>query len=247
MKRSEQFISEQRVSTDMLRLENATSYYGKTPILHDVSLSIGKGECLCILGRNGVGKTTLMQTIMGLTTSMTGTLLVDGADMSNSPTSDRALAGLGYVPQGRRILGKFTIRENILLGTFARADGKRKIPEICLSLFPFLADNLDKKAGLLSGGQQQQLAIARAIATDPKILLLDEPTEGIQPNIVADIQEALQTLKKNFEITLILTEQHIKIAKSMSDKYLILDVGRVVNMGNTSQLTQTIIDKHLSI
>ena len=231
----------------MLSLTNVTSYYGKTPILQGVSLAVEKGECLCVLGRNGVGKTTLMQTIMGLTTAMTGQLTVDGADMSARKTAERALAGLGYVPQGRRILGKFTVRENILLGTFARHDRKTMIPEICLELFPYLRDNLEKKAGLLSGGQQQQLAIARALATDPKVLLLDEPTEGIQPNIVEDIHRALVRLNRELGITLILTEQHIKIAKEMSDKFIVLDIGRVVSSGAAQDLTQEVIDKHLSI
>lgn len=231
----------------MLSLTNVTSYYGKTPILHGISFSVSKGQCLCVLGRNGVGKTTLMQTIMGLTTAMSGQLLVDGVDMSTRKTAERAVAGLGYVPQGRRILGKFTVRENIVLGTFARPDGKRDIPEICLELFPYLRENLDKKAGLLSGGQQQQLAIARALATDPKVLLLDEPTEGIQPNIVEDIHQALVRLNREMGITLILTEQHIKIAKAMSDKFVILDIGRVVSAGTSQDLTQEVIDKHLAI
>ncbi|MGE4253125.1 MAG: urea ABC transporter ATP-binding subunit UrtE [Parvibaculaceae bacterium] len=231
----------------MLKLANITSYYGKTPILHDVSLDLEEGQCLCVLGRNGVGKTTLLRTIMGLTTRMTGSLSLNGADLGSMRTSDRALAGLGYVPQGRRILGKFTVRENILLGTFARGDGRTVIPPLCLTLFPYLAQNLDKKAGLLSGGQQQQLAIARALATDPKILLLDEPTEGIQPNIVADIQAALVRLNRELGITLVLTEQHIKIAKAMSDKFVILDIGRVVSAGVSRDLTREIIDKHLSI
>ena len=231
----------------MLSLENVSSYYGKTPILHDVTFKLEEGECLCVLGRNGVGKTTLMRTIMGLTTRTTGTLTLNGVDLGAMRTSARALAGLGYVPQGRRILGKFTVRENILLGTFARSDKNSTIPPLCLELFPYLAENLDKKAGFLSGGQQQQLAIARALATDPKILLLDEPTEGIQPNIVVDIQAALVKLNKELGITLVLTEQHIKIAKSMSDKFIILDIGRVVKSGPSKGLTQEIIDKHLSI
>jgi urea transport system ATP-binding protein len=231
----------------MLTVANITSYYGKTPILHDVSFELEEGQCLCVLGRNGVGKTTLMQTIMGLTTRMTGRLALNGADLGAMRTSDRALAGLGYVPQGRRILGKFTVRENMLLGTFARADRRAVIPPLCFELFPFLAKSLDKKAGFLSGGQQQQLAIARALATDPKILLLDEPTEGIQPNIVTDIQAALMKLNKEMGITLVLTEQHIRIAKAMSDKFIILDIGRVVSAGPTRDLTQEIIDKHLSI
>ena len=171
----------------MLSLSNVTSYYGKTPIIKDVNLEVEEGECLCVLGRNGVGKTTLLNSIMGLTTSITGNLQIDGKEVSKISASQRAIAGLGYVPQGRRIFGKFTVKENIIMGTFARKDGNRSIPDSCLELFPYLAENLERKAGLLSGGQQQQLAIARALATDPKILLLDEPTEGIQPNIVQDI------------------------------------------------------------
>lgn len=231
----------------MLSLHDVTSYYGKTPILKGIGLALDKGECLCVLGRNGVGKTTLMQTIMGLTTSMTGKIVLDGQDVSARNTAERAKAGLGYVPQGRRILSKFTVRENILLGTFAREDGKSAVPEICLELFPYLRANLDKKAGLLSGGQQQQLAIARALATDPKILLLDEPTEGIQPNIVADIYASLARLNKEMGITLILTEQHIKIAKILSNKFMIIDTGRVVESGFTDNLTQEVVDKNLSI
>jgi len=222
-------------------------FRSKTPILQGISMSVEEGKCICVLGRNGVGKTTLMQTIMGLTTSMTGTISINGVDMSKKKTSLRAEAGLGYVPQGRRIFGKFSVRENIQLGTFARSDGNDAIPDMCLELFPYLADNLDKRAGLLSGGQQQQLAIARALATDPKILLLDEPTEGIQPNIVAEIQNSLTRLNKEFGITLMLSEQHIKIAKAMSDTFVIMDVGRVVERGNSEDLTQEIVDQHLTI
>jgi len=231
----------------MLSLNKVTSFYSKTPILQDISLKVEEGKCLCVLGRNGVGKTTLMQTIMGLTTRATGEIRINGTPMDGSITAKRAIAGLGYVPQGRRIFGKFTVRENIKLGTFARTDGSDKIPDLCLELFPYLADNLDKRAGMLSGGQQQQLAIARALATDPKILLLDEPTEGIQPNIVSDIQDALLRLNREFGITLVLTEQHIKIAKEMSDTFIIMDVGRVVKRGESKDLTQEIVDEYLTI
>ncbi len=231
----------------MLELNDITSFYGKTPIIQNVSLEVPEGKCLCILGRNGVGKTTLLQTIMGLTTRMTGKMMINGEDVSAQPTHLRANAGLGYVPQGRRVLGKFTVRENILLGTFARKDDNRAIPDSCLEMFPYLADNLEKRAGLLSGGQQQQLAIARALATDPQILLLDEPTEGIQPNIVAEIEASLMRLNKELGITLILTEQHITIAKKMSDLYLFMDIGRVANHGKTKDLNDKLIQKYLSI
>lgn len=231
----------------MLELINVTSYYGKTPIIHNINLSAKKGQCLCILGRNGVGKSTLLRTIMGLTTSMTGTLKINDQDQSSNPTHARSNAGLGYVPQGRRILGKFSVRENLVLGTFARDDKKNELPESCLKLFPFLAENLDMRAGLLSGGEQQQLAVARALATDPKILLLDEPTEGIQPNIVEEIRKTLHHLNKEMGITLILTEQHIKIAKRLADLFIIMDIGRTVAQGPIGDLSEELIYKHLTI
>ena len=231
----------------MLELSNVNSYYGKTPIIQDINFSLKKGQCLCVLGRNGVGKTTLLQTIMGLTTSMTGSLKINGEEFSKRSTHLRANAGLGYVPQGRRILGKFSVRENIVLGTFARDDKNNTLPSACLKLFPYLADNLDKRAGLLSGGQQQQLAVARALATDPQILLLDEPTEGIQPNIVEDIQNTLMHLNKDLGMTLILTEQHIKIARKLADMFVIMDIGRAVAQGPIDELTEDLVHKHLTI
>lgn len=231
----------------MLELANVTSYYGKTPIIQDINFSLKKGQCLCVLGRNGVGKTTLLRTIMGLTTSMDGELLIDGNDYAKKPTHLRANAGLGYVPQGRRILGKFSVRENIVLGTFARNDKENTLPSSCLKLFPYLAENLDKRAGLLSGGQQQQLAVARALATDPQVLLLDEPTEGIQPNIVEDIQNTLRHLNKDMGMTLILTEQHIKIAKQLADLFIIMDIGKAVAQGPIDQLTDELVHEHLTI
>ena len=231
----------------MLELSNVYSYYGKTPIIENISFSLEQGQCLCVLGRNGVGKTTLLQTIMGLTTSMSGSLKIKDTDYSNKSTHLRANAGLGYVPQGRRILGKFSVRENIVLGTFARNDKNNSLPSECLKLFPYLAENLDKRAGLLSGGQQQQLAIARALATDPQVLLLDEPTEGIQPNIVEDIQNTLHHLHKEMGMTLILTEQHIKIARKLADMFIIMDIGRAVAQGPIEELTDDLVNEHLTI
>lgn len=231
----------------MLVLKNVASYYGKTLIIENINISIKEGQCLCVLGRNGVGKTTLLQTIMGLTTSMTGSLIINNQEYANQPTHARAHAGLGYVPQGRRILGKFSVRENIVLGTFARNDKTNTLPESCLKLFPYLAENLDQRAGLLSGGQQQQLAIARALATDPKVLLLDEPTEGIQPNVVEEIQNTLHHLNKDLGMTLILTEQHIKIAQKLADIFIIMDTGQIVAHGPISELTAELAHKHLTI
>ncbi|HTV31394.1 MAG TPA: urea ABC transporter ATP-binding subunit UrtE [Xanthobacteraceae bacterium] len=231
----------------LLSMDRVTSYYGKTPVLKGFSFSIEKGECLCVLGRNGVGKTTLMRTIMGLTDRSTGDIVINGRNINAVQTYERARFGIGYVPQGRGILSELTVRENILLGTFARADGVEDIPEICLRLFPYLKANLDRRAGLLSGGQKQQLAIARALAVDPKVLLLDEPTEGIQPNIVHEIGQTLMMLNKEYGITLLLTEQHIKVARRLGDAFLMVDNGRVVASGAIDQLDVELIQKHLTI
>jgi urea transport system ATP-binding protein len=231
----------------LLSMDRVTSYYGKTPILKDFSFGLDEGKCLCVLGRNGVGKTTLMRTIMGLTDRSVGDIVINGQNINGSQTYQRAKLGIGYVPQGRGILSEFTVRENIMLGTFARADGNPDIPEVCLRLFPYLKANLDRRAGLLSGGQKQQLAIARALAVDPKVLLLDEPTEGIQPNIVHEIGDTLRTLNKEFGITLLLTEQHIKVARRLGDAFLMVDNGRVVATGAIENLDTTLIQKHLAI
>ncbi|MGF1529017.1 MAG: ATP-binding cassette domain-containing protein [Candidatus Competibacterales bacterium] len=231
----------------MLQLHRLTAYYGKTPIIHDVSFHVPQGTCICVLGRNGVGKTTLLKSIMGLTTGAQGELYLDGIDQRQRPTHQRAVAGLGYVPQGRRILGKLTVGENILLGTFASQVKPRAIPPLCLELFPYLADNLHKRAGLLSGGQKQQLAIARALATDPKVLLLDEPTEGIQPNLVAEINHTLGQLLRELNLTLVLTEQHVQSARALSSQFLIMDSGRVVEQGPIDQLTDELLHRHLTI
>ena len=231
----------------LLDLDRVTSYYGKTPILKEIGLGLPEGQCLCVLGRNGVGKTTLLRTIMGLTDRTSGEIRIDGASVGKAPTHVRAKYGLGYIPQGRQILPHFTVKENILIGTFARTDGRQDVPELCLTLFPYLAQNLHRKAGLLSGGQQQQLAIARALATNPRILLLDEPTEGIQPNIVAEIGQTLGRLNKEFGITLILTEQHIKVARKLGDAFLMMENGRIVARGPIHEMTDDLIERHVTI
>ncbi|TFZ56745.1 urea ABC transporter ATP-binding subunit UrtE [Methylorubrum sp. Q1] len=231
----------------LLDLDRVTSYYGKTPILKDVGLGLPEGQCLCVLGRNGVGKTTLLRTIMGLTDRTSGEIRIAGDAITKAPTHVRAKYGLGYIPQGRQILPHFTVKENILLGTFARTDGRQDVPDLCLTLFPYLAQNLHRKAGLLSGGQQQQLAIARALATNPRILLLDEPTEGIQPNIVAEIGQTLGRLNKEFGITLILTEQHIKVARKLGDAFLMMENGRIVARGPIGEMTDELIERHMTI
>ena len=231
----------------MLELRTVSSFYGNTPILHDVSFDIPDGELACVVGRNGVGKTTLANTILGLTTRMQGTLMFNGVDASKTPTHERALAGIGYVPQGRGILQKLTIRENIILGTFARKDGVHKVPDKVLDLFPYLAQNLGKRAGTLSGGQAQQLAIARALATDPQLLILDEPTEGIQPNIVAQIEDLIKHLNKELKMTIMLIEQHVQFAKTVANSFVIMDRGSVAVKGAIKDLTDELIEQYMTI
>jgi len=231
----------------MLELTDVTSYYGNTPILQNVSMQVQQGDLLCVLGRNGVGKTTLARTILGLTTRITGSIRIKGNELTGLPTHKRASLGVGYIPQGRGILPKFSVRENILLGTFARNDGNQQVPDKVLELFPYLAQNLDKRAGTLSGGQAQQLAIARALATDPQLLILDEPTEGIQPNIVEQIQELIATLNKTLKLTVILIEQNVQFARSAANSFVIMNKGAVAERGPISVLTDAMVEKHLTI
>ncbi len=231
----------------MLELERVSSFYGNTPILTDITFRIDQGELLAVLGRNGVGKTTLARTVMGLTSRMTGVMKINGTDSSAIAIHERARAGIGYVPQGRGILPKLTVRENITLGAFARSDGKRDVPESVLQLFPYLAEHLNQRAGTLSGGQLQQLAIARALAMDPQLLILDEPTEGIQPNIAEQIQDTIRTLNKRMGLTIFLIEQHVGFARSVADNFMIMDKGCIVKSADISGLNDNLIHRYLMI
>jgi urea transport system ATP-binding protein len=231
----------------MLNLSEIDSYYGHSRILNRLSLQVGAGEFMAILGRNGTGKTTLLKTLMGLTDRQTGRILFNDIDLSSYPAHQRARAGLAYVPQGREIIPEFSIRENILMGTFARRDGLRLIPDLVYGLFPYLAANPDRPGGLLSGGQQQQLAIARALASEPDILLLDEPTEGIQPNLVEAIEDVIIELNRAQRLTIILVEQNVSFARRAASRFAILEKGRVVAAGATPDLSDDLIHRHLAI
>jgi urea transport system ATP-binding protein len=230
----------------MLEATNIYSYYGKSPVLQNISFSLNKGEILSVLGRNGVGKTTLMRTFMGLTDRMEGTLILDGDDIGKMRTSERAMLGIGYIPQGREVIPRFTVRENILMGCYARKDGKRFIPDLIFDLFPILKEFLGRRGGDLSGGQQQQLAFARALAMEPKLLILDEPTEGIQPNIVQQIHDVIVRLNRELGITIVVVEQNVPFARKVSDRFLVIDKGRVALTGAGSDLTDEIAEKHLT-
>jgi urea transport system ATP-binding protein len=231
----------------MLKLTNVDSFYDRSHILHAVCLDIPIGKVTAVLGRNGTGKTTLLKTLMGLTDRMEGQINLDGKEIGKQPTFRRARAGIAYVPQGREIIPDFTIRENILMGAFARPDGKRQIPELVPELFPYLMDNLDRAGGVLSGGQQQQLAIARALAADPRIILLDEPNEGIQPSIVEEIEAIIIRLNRDVGLTVVLVEQNVSFARQASHCFAMMEKGRVVVSGAISELSDEMVHRHMAV
>ncbi|WP_076866840.1 urea ABC transporter ATP-binding subunit UrtE [Bradyrhizobium mercantei] len=230
----------------MLELTDVDAFYGNSRALQGINLMVGNGEFLSVLGRNGVGKTTLMRSILGLMDRCTGRLSLDGADISPLRTYQRAKAGIAYVPQGRGILPKFTVRENLTLGTFA-AKSANGIEEWVLELFPVLKDFLNRYGGNLSGGQQQQLAIARALLAQPKVILLDEPTEGIQPNIVEQIEDVITRLNRERGITVVLVEQNVAFARRASHRFALLEKGRVVAKGAIGELTDDLIQLHMAV
>jgi urea transport system ATP-binding protein len=231
----------------MLKLTNVDSYYDRSHILHAVCLDIPIGKVTAVLGRNGTGKTTLLKTLMGLTDRMEGQISFDGTEIGKHPTFRRARAGIAYVPQGREIIPDFTIRENILMGAFARADGKRQIPELVPELFPYLMDNLERAGGVLSGGQQRQLAIARALAADPKIILLDEPNEGIQPSIVEEIEAVIIRLNREVGLTVVLVEQNVLFARQASHRFAMMEKGRIVVAGTIAELSDEMVHRHMAV
>ena len=235
----------------MLKLENVASYYGESLAINEINLEIKEGKFHGIIGKNGMGKSTLLKTIMGLMDKTDGLINLDGKDISKLKTNDRAIAGLGYVPQGRGVMPQFTIEENLVVGTFARdKDNMNNINEdfeFILKLFPILKKFWKRRGGDLSGGQQQQLAIARALLTKPKILILDEPTEGIQPNVVEEIENVLIKLNKEFNLTIIIVEQNVNFIKKAANNFSILERGKIVETGNASEISNELVQKYLTI
>jgi len=231
----------------VLELNNVNAYYGNSHALQGVSMRVNKGDFVSVLGRNGVGKTTLMKAIMGLMDRTSGSILLDGHEINDQKTHQRALAGIGYVPQGRGILPKFTVQENLKLGTFANVDGDKDINEWVFELFPILKEFLKRQGGNLSGGQQQQLAIARALLTNPKVILLDEPTEGIQPNVVEQIENVLIDLNQKHGMTVVLVEQNVEFSRRASQHFVLLDRGEVAVSGPVGELTEDLVHKHMAV
>jgi urea ABC transporter, ATP-binding protein UrtE len=233
----------------LLEIHEVNTFYGESHILRDVDLSVKAGEMVCLIGRNGVGKTTLLKSLIGLLRPRSGTVLLEGEAIDRLAPHQRARAGIGYVPQGREIIPQLTVEENLLLGLEARSGGlarHRRIDPIVYELFPVLRDFLPRKGGDLSGGQQQQLAIARALLGQPSLLLLDEPTEGIQPNIVQDIERAVRRIIAETGIGVLLVEQHLHFVRQ-ADRYYAMQRGGIVASGPTSELSQDVVDRFLSV
>ncbi|MEW9700656.1 urea ABC transporter ATP-binding subunit UrtE [Paenibacillus sp. SI8] len=231
----------------MLNLQKVEAGYGESMVLRHVSLRVKPGQIVCLMGRNGVGKSTLMKSIMGLIRLRSGSIHYNEREMNALTPDRRARSGIGYVPQGRDIFPQLTVEDNLLLGLEAAADGRRKLPESLFDTFPVLRQMLHRKGGDLSGGQQQQLAIARALAAGPKLLLLDEPMEGIQPSIVMEIEAIIESIKRNREIAVLLVEQSLEFATSIADYYYVLDRGTIVAEGNAEELSEEQVRKYLIV
>jgi len=236
-------------SSLMLQVAGVNVYYGESHILRDVDLSVPVGQMVCLIGRNGVGKTTLLKTIMGLLKPRTGTITLSGEPITDKSPDKRARLGIGYVPQGREIIPRLTVKENLLLGLEARRhgrSGKEEIPEDIFALFPVLKTMLSRMGGDLSGGQQQQLAIARALMGRPQLLVLDEPTEGIQPSIILEIEAAVRRIIESTGISVLLVEQHLHFVRQ-ADKYYAMQKGGIVASGATSELSNEVIQRFLAV
>ena len=219
----------------MLQIDAIQQYYGGSHILRNVSLQLEKGQVLTLLGRNGVGKTTLLKSIMGLIGIRGGSISLDGTRIDNLRPDARARLGIGYVPQGREIFPRLTVEENLCMG-LATQPGGSVIPDELYELFPVLKQMLHRRGGDLSGGQQQQLAIARALAAGPKLLILDEPTEGIQPSIIKDIERVIRMLANRGDMAILLVEQYYDFAKSLADRYAVMSRGEVIKAGKGSDM-----------
>jgi urea transport system ATP-binding protein len=232
----------------MLQISNLNVYYGESHILRNVDLHVPPGKMVCLIGRNGVGKTTLMKSIIGLLKPRSGTIKLDGELINDKTPDRRARMGIGYVPQGREIIPRLTVEENLLLGLEARGTSSKtaKIPLEIFELFPVLKTMLSRMGGDLSGGQQQQLAIARALMGNPRLLVLDEPTEGIQPSIILEIEAAVRRIVETTGLSVLLVEQHLHFVRQ-ADTFYAMQKGGIVASGDTSELSQDVIQQFLAV
>jgi urea transport system ATP-binding protein len=229
----------------MFEVHNLSAAYGQSEVLHAIDLSARAGEIVALVGRNGMGKSTLMKSLMGVMPARSGKIMVDGADVAGLPSYQRVAHGLAYVPQGRQIFGTMTVRENIETGLVVT--GKSQIPQQIFDLFPILAEFAGRRGGNLSGGQQQQLAIARALASNPKVLLLDEPTEGIQPSIIKDLARLLREIRSIRNICIVVCEQVLSFVLDVADRILVMEGGRIVHADTRDQVDEAAIARFLAV
>jgi len=230
----------------LLKVEKLNVAYGESLILRDVDLSVAAGEAVCLLGRNGVGKTTFLKSIMGLLKPKSGKVIFGDEDFTRQRPDQRAQKGIGYVPQGREIFPQLSVRDNLILGLAAHGEAFDTVPEEVYELFPALKDLLYRKGGDLSGGQQQQLAIARILLTGPKLLLLDEPTEGIQPSIIDEIEDAIHKIKAT-GVAILLVEQYLQFAWRLADNYYVMEKGSMISSGSTESISEEEVQQHLTV
>jgi urea transport system ATP-binding protein len=233
------------METTMLDVRNLNVAYGQSEVLHGIDLKVEPGEIVAVVGRNGMGKSTLMKSLIGVMPIKSGQVSVDGADVTALPSHARVKRGLAYVPQGRQIFGTMTVRENIETGLVVT--GRQQIPREIYALFPILKEFEKRRGGNLSGGQQQQLAIARALASDPKILLLDEPTEGIQPSIIKDIARLLRQIRDISNLCIVVCEQVLSFILDVADRILVMENGRIVHSDMRSQVDEATIARYLAV
>ena len=231
----------------LLRVTDLNQSYGGSHTLWDVTLSVAQGSRTCLMGRNGMGKSTLLKCVMGLLPATSGSIGFDGRDLRALPAEGRARLGIGYVPQGRDIFPQLTVEENLRVGLGIRQRAGREIPPRVFELFPVLKKMLGRRGGDLSGGQQQQLAIGRALVLNPTLLILDEPTEGIQPNIVHEIGDVILALNREQDVTVLLVEQKLPFARRIASEFRILEKGRCVAQGDIDELTADVVHQHLSV
>jgi urea transport system ATP-binding protein len=229
----------------MFDVRNLSAAYGQSEVLHGVDLSVGRGEIVVLVGRNGMGKSTLMKSLIGVMPARSGQIMVDGVNVTALPSHRRVASGLAYVPQGRQIFGTMTVKENIETGLVVT--GRSDVPNEIYDLFPILKDFERRRGGNLSGGQQQQLAIARALASDPKVLLLDEPTEGIQPSIIKDIARLLRDIRSIRNLCIVVCEQLLSFVLDIADRILVMEGGRIVHADTRDHVDEAAIARFLAV
>src|ERR1700733_14189302 len=229
----------------MLEVEGVNQFYGETHVLWDMALTVPEGSCTVLMGRNGVGKTTFLKSVMGTLRTRSGKIKFLGEDLAPRPAEMRARRGIGFVPQGREVFGQLSVGENLRVGL--GVTGEKQVPERIFKLFPVLQTMLRRRGGDLSGGQQQQLAIGRALTLHPKLLILDEPTEGIQPNIIKDIGRALVHLRRKGEMAILVVEQYFEWARDICDDYAVMDRGVVVLAGTREQMDETAVRARMTV